>query len=178
MTFVMLDRDGVINYDSKAYIKSPSEWIPIPGSFDAISKLTQSGIKVGIASNQSGIARGLYDEAILAQIHQKMMQGVEAAGGRIDKIVYCPHMPDAGCQCRKPQPGMLYEIANFFGSSPEGKFFVGDRKTDVIAAKACGAIPLLIESQMTVEGQADLSGVRRYSSLSEVVDDIIHTAKD
>lgn len=169
----MLDRDGVVNYDSYNYIKSPEEWHPIPGSFEAIARLTQAGYRVGVASNQSGIARGLYTEETLAAIHAKMVKGIEACGGTIDKIVYCPHMPDSGCMCRKPAPGMLYEIANFFGGSPEGHFFVGDRKTDVLAARACGAIPLLIESQMTVEGEADLANVNKFSNLLEVVSYII-----
>ncbi len=173
MSFIMLDRDGVINYDSKGYIKSPDEWQVIPGSFDAISQLTQAGYRIGVASNQSGIARGLYTEETLAAIHQKMMAGVEQAGGRIDKIVYCPHMPDAGCACRKPSPGMLYEIADFFGSKPAGYYFVGDRKTDVLAARACGAIPLLIESQMTAEGEADLGELETFPSLLEVVNFIL-----
>jgi D-glycero-D-manno-heptose 1,7-bisphosphate phosphatase len=173
MSFIMLDRDGVVNYDSKNYIKSPDEWLPIPGSFEAIALLTKAGYKIGIASNQSGIARGYYSEEILAEIHKKMMQGVEEVGGRIDKIVYCPHMPDAGCDCRKPKPGMLYTLANFFDGTPQGHFFVGDRKTDVTAAKACGAIPLLIESQMTKEGDEHIQDVCYFNSLLEVANYII-----
>lgn len=173
MSFIMLDRDGVINYDSKVYIKSPEEWHPIPGSFEAIALLTKAGYKIGIASNQSGIARGLYTEQTLAKIHQKMLQGVEEAGGRIDKIVYCPHMPDAGCACRKPQPGMLYELANFFDATPKGRYFIGDRKTDVVAARACGAVPLLIQSQMTKEGEENLTGVDSFNSLLEAVEFIL-----
>jgi len=173
MSFIMLDRDGVINYDSREYIKSPDEWLPIPGSFEAIAKLTKAGFKIGVASNQSGIARGYYSEQVLADIHKKMMHGVELHGGKIHKIVYCPHMPDFGCACRKPQPGLLYELANFFNGVPQGKFFVGDRKTDVIAARACGAIPLLIESQMTIEGEADLDGVLKFDDLLGVANHVL-----
>jgi len=174
MNFIMLDRDGIINYDSKKYIKSPEEWLPIPGSFEAIALLTKAGYKLGVASNQSGIARGLYSETTLAKIHQKMMQGIVESGGQLDKIVYCPHMPDFGCECRKPKPGMLYEIANFFNSVPAGNYFIGDRKTDIIAAKACGAIPLLVNSQMTKVEDNYLNDVLCFDSLLEVAKHIIN----
>lgn len=174
----MLDRDGVINYDSKEYIKSPAEWLPIPGSLQAIAKLTAAGYKIGIASNQSGIARGLYSEEVLASIHQKMMKAIEAVGGKVDKIVYCPHMPDAGCPCRKPQPGMLYEIAAFFGSSAKGKYFVGDRITDVQAAKACEAIPLLIRSQMTDHTDDSLLNVLQFDSLLSLAEHLCTSSDD
>lgn len=175
MKWLILDRDGVINYDSNAYIKSPEEWRDIPGSLEAIARLTRAGYRIGIASNQSGIARGYYSESMLAAIHQKMMLGVEAIGGRIDKIVYCPHLPDAGCDCRKPKPGMLYEIAQFFGQSVVGVPFIGDRKTDVLAARACGAQPILVNSPMTMEDEADLTDVPSYTSLAMAVDILLST---
>ena len=106
MKLIILDRDGVINHGSEHYIKTPDEWLPIAGSLTAIAELKQAGFTIAVATNQSGIARGLYDEAILTAIHDKMQQQVAAHGGHIDKIVHCPHMPDAGCACRKPQPGL------------------------------------------------------------------------
>lgn len=171
--FIMLDRDGVINYDSKEYIKTPDEWRPIPGSAEAIARLSKGGYKIGIASNQSGVARGLYSEQTLAAIHQKMLSIVEAAGGTIHKIVYCTHLPDSGCPCRKPNPGMLYELANFFNAVPKGHYFVGDRLTDVEAAWACGASPILIRSQMTQSRAENLSEVPVYDSLAEVAADLL-----
>ena len=173
MNFIMLDRDGIINYDSKQYIRTPDEWLPIPGSFEAISLLTKAGYKIGVASNQSGISRGFYTHETLALIHKKMLQGVDQAGGKIDKIVYCHHMPNDGCDCRKPAPGMLYELANFFNSTPKSKYFIGDRKTDVLAARACSAVPILINSQMTGIDEVDVSNVLTFDCLLDAVNHIL-----
>lgn len=170
----MLDRDGVINYDSKDYIKSPDEWRPIPDSLTALALLSHAGYKVGVATNQSGIAREYYSELTLANIHNKMMQNVEGAGGTIDKIVYCPHMPDAGCNCRKPKPGMLFELANFFGSNPAKRYYIGDRVSDLEAAEACGAIPLLIKSPMSTFSESDYEHVSKFDSLLCAVNFIIN----
>src|SRR5689334_22262237 len=103
---IILDRDGVINYDSPYYIKTPEEWQPIPGSLEAIALLKQADYTVVVATNQSGLARGLYDEPLLTAIHEKMLNACKAFGGTIDKIYYCPHHPDEHCFCRKPKPGM------------------------------------------------------------------------
>ncbi len=174
VSFVMLDRDGVINFDSKDYIKSPSEWLEIPGSFKALALLSKAGYKIGIATNQSGIARGFYSEETLARIHQKLMVGVQEAGGSIDKIVYCPHLPDANCHCRKPKAGMLHEIANFFNATPKGHYFIGDRLSDVSAAKACGAVPLLIRSKMTAPLDVSLNEIPQFESLFDATQFILH----
>ena len=114
MKLVILDRDGVINFDSDAYIKNPDEWRPIPGSLDAIARLTQSGYHVVVATNQSGVGRGLFEMATLNAIHDKMHRAVERAGGRIDAVFFCPHAQDANCGCRKPKPGLLEEIGRRF----------------------------------------------------------------
>ena len=114
MQILILDRDGVINYDSDYYIKSPDEWIPIPGSIDAIAQLTKANVKMVVATNQSGVNRGLYSEETLQKIHEKMLSMVEAAGGRIEKIYYCPHRPEEKCRCRKPNTGMIEDIMRDF----------------------------------------------------------------
>lgn len=154
---IILDRDGVINQDSFDYIKSPDEFILLPGSCEAIACLTSAGYRVAVATNQSGIARGLYDEDQLAAIHAKMRSSVQAAGGCIDFVLHCPHMPDAGCPCRKPQPGMLLTIAKHFNCSLNSVSFVGDRVSDIQAAEAAGAKPLMVLSPMT-----DRAGLSRY----------------
>src|SRR5579862_2669163 len=110
MPYIILDRDGVINYDSEAYIKSPEEWLPIPGSLEAIATLNRHGFRVLIATNQSGVSRGYYDLAMLDRIHEKLVAQLAAVGGCIEEIFFCPHHPDDHCVCRKPKPGMIYQI--------------------------------------------------------------------
>ena len=144
MKLVILDRDGVINHDSAAYIKSPEEWKPIAGSLEAIALLSQAGYRVLVATNQSGVGRGLFEMATLNAIHDKMHRALGLAGGRIDGIFYCPHAHDAGCNCRKPKPGLLEEIAHRFGVSLEGVPFIGDSLRDLQAAVAVGAQPILV----------------------------------
>jgi D-glycero-D-manno-heptose 1,7-bisphosphate phosphatase len=144
MKLVILDRDGVINHDSAAYIKSPEEWKPIPGSLEAIALLSQAGYRVLVATNQSGVGRGLFEMATLNAIHDKMHRALGLAGGRIDGIFYCPHAQDAGCNCRKPKPGLLEEIGHRFGVSLEGVPFIGDSLRDLQAAVAVGAQPILV----------------------------------
>ncbi len=144
MKLVILDRDGVINQDSASYIKSPDEWKPIPGSLEAIALLNQAGYRVVVATNQSGVGRGLFEMATLNAIHDKMHRALGLLGGRIDGIFYCPHAQDAGCRCRKPQPGLLEEIAHRFGVSLAGVPFIGDSLRDIEAANAVGARPMLV----------------------------------
>jgi len=144
MKLVILDRDGTINHDSDQFIKSPAEWQPIKGSLEAIARLTQDGWRVVVATNQSGIARGLFDMATLNAIHDTMHRAVHQAGGRIDAIFFCPHAGDADCECRKPRPGMLLEIAKRMNVELEGVPMVGDSLRDVQAAAAAGARPVLV----------------------------------
>ena len=144
MKLVVLDRDGVINLDSDQYIKSPEEWKPIPGSLEAIARLTQAGFRVVIATNQSGLGRGLFDMATLNAMHDKMHKAVSQLGGRIDAVFFCPHALDAGCACRKPKPGMLLEIAERFGVALEDVPAIGDSLRDLQAASAAGARPVLV----------------------------------
>jgi len=135
---VILDRDGVINVDSDAFIKSPDEWVAIPGSLEAIARLNQSGYRVAIASNQSGIGRGLFDMAALNAMHQKMNRAVAAVGGRIDAVFFCPHTAEDQCDCRKPRPGMLQQIIDRFEIDPEITPVVGDSLRDLQAGAALG----------------------------------------
>ena len=146
MTLVILDRDGVINFDSENYIKSPNEWQPIPGSLEAIAKLCRANFRVVLATNQSGIGRGLFDVDTLNRIHQKMIAQVQEKGGRIDAIFFCPHTPEDHCICRKPKPGLLLEASNRLRLPLGGTPFVGDSDTDVEAALAAGAQPVLVNT--------------------------------
>jgi D-glycero-D-manno-heptose 1,7-bisphosphate phosphatase len=136
--FVILDRDGVINVDSDAYIKSPDEWIPIPGSLEAIARLNQAGYRIVIATNQSGIGRGLFDMATLNAMHVKMNRAAAAVGGRIDAVFFCPHTSEDQCECRKPKPGLLQMIVERFEIDPATTHVVGDALRDLQAGAALG----------------------------------------
>ena len=176
MKLIILDRDGVINQDSLHYIKSPDECLLLPGSCEAIARLTAAGYRVAVATNQSGIARGYYDEAQLAAIHEKILSSVAAAGGRIDFILHCPHMPDAGCACRKPQPGMLLTIAKHFHYplANANVPFIGDRVSDIQAAEAAGALPMVVLSPMTDRvSLAAFPHVPIFTSLAQCVDQLL-----
>ena len=146
MKLLILDRDGVINEDSDAYIKSLDEWIPIPGSVAAIARLSQAGWTVAVATNQSGLARGYYDEATLESMHTRLRQLVAEQGGEVGLIVHCPHGPDDGCSCRKPLPGMLEQIAAYYGADLDGLWFVGDSRGDLDAALAVHCQPVLVKT--------------------------------
>lgn len=135
---VILDRDGVINLESPAYIKSPEEWIPIEGSLAAISRLNRAGIKVAVATNQSGVARGYYTLDVLSAIHEKMHSELTKFQGFIDLLEYCPHHPDALCECRKPKSGMLIKICHTLSISYENAVMIGDSQRDIIAAENIG----------------------------------------
>jgi D-glycero-D-manno-heptose 1,7-bisphosphate phosphatase len=146
MKLIILDRDGVINYDSAQFIKSPEEWRPIEGSLDAIARLNQAGYRVVVATNQSGVGRGLFDMDTLNAIHEKMIKAVTQAGGRIEGIFYCPHAADSTCNCRKPRPGMLEEISRRFNVDLRGQPTVGDSLRDIQAGLAVGCVPYLVRT--------------------------------
>ena len=135
---IILDRDGTINRDSDDYIKSPEEWQPLPGALEAIARLSQAGWHLVIASNQSGLGRGLFDVATLNQIHDKMNKMLAVAGGRIDAIFYCPHVPQDQCGCRKPLSGLFEQIGERFGAQLDQVNAVGDTLRDAQAAAAVG----------------------------------------
>lgn len=151
MKLVILDRDGVINYDSEHFIKSVAEWKALPGSLEAIAKLTQAGYRVVVATNQSGIGRGLFDMDTLNAMHDKMHRAVQAIGGRIDAIFYCPHSADSNCSCRKPKPGMYERIGACFNADLSEAYGVGDSLRDLEATVLAGAKPILV---LTGKGQA------------------------
>ena len=144
MKLAILDRDGVINFDSEHYIKAPSEWRPIPGSIEAIARLNQNGYRIAVATNQSGIGRGLFDMATLNAINDKMMELVFRQGGRIDALFFCPHTAADECGCRKPRTGMLEEIAARFHTELKGIPCIGDSLKDLQAAEAVAAQPILV----------------------------------
>jgi D-glycero-D-manno-heptose 1,7-bisphosphate phosphatase len=146
LKLIILDRDGVINYDSDAFIKSPDEWIPLPGSLQAMARLYQAGWTVVLASNQSGLGRGLFDMAALTSIHARMRRELGAVGGVIDSIFICPHHPDDGCTCRKPQPGLFEQIAQRYDVDLRGVPAVGDTLRDLQACAAMGCAPWLVKS--------------------------------
>jgi D-glycero-D-manno-heptose 1,7-bisphosphate phosphatase len=144
MKLIILDRDGVINHDSPHFIKSPAEWIPIPGSLEAIARLNQAGYRVVVASNQSGIARELFDMTTLNAIHQKMHASAQQVGADIDAIFFCPHAAIDNCDCRKPKSGMFEEISKRFKLSLKGVPTVGDSLRDLQAGFNSGCLPYLV----------------------------------
>jgi D-glycero-D-manno-heptose 1,7-bisphosphate phosphatase len=150
---IVLDRDGVLNHDSDQFIKSPEEWRPIPGSLEAVARLDQAGFRVVIATNQSGIGRGLFDMGTLNAIHNKMLKALAQIGGRIDAIFFCPHAAESNCACRKPKPGMMIEIAQRFGIDMTGVPCIGDSRRDLDAAVAVEAQPILV---LTGKGERTL----------------------
>ena len=153
MKLVILDRDGTINEDSADYVKSPEEWTPLPGALEAIARLNHGGWHVVIASNQSGLGRGLFDVSTLNAMHAKMHGLLADVGARIDAVFYCPHAPDAACHCRKPEPGLLEQIGERYGIDLHGVPMVGDTVTDLLGAVTAGCEPHLV---LTGKGAAYL----------------------
>lgn len=169
---VILDRDGVINEDSPDFIRSPDAWRAIPGSLDAIARLTRSGWRVAVATNQSGIARGLFDQATLEAIHLRMLMAVEAAGGRIEVIAHCPHGPHSNCDCRKPRPGLLHSIAAQLARPIAAAPCVGDSLRDLMAARAAGCQPVLVRTGRGRETEARLGEIPDTATTIPVFDDL------
>lgn len=178
MKLVILDRDGVINQDSDAYIKSTDEWIPIEGSLEAIARLNHSGYTVVVASNQSGIARGYFDIETLSAMHRKMDNMLTQVGGRIDAVFYCPHGPDDGCSCRKPKPGMLLEIGQRFNIPLRKVIFIGDTVSDVKAATSANAKIMLVrtgkgeKAEKIIKAEGKIS-IPVYDDLADAVNAIL-----
>lgn len=168
MSLFVLDRDGVINHDSSDYIKSPAEWEAIPGSLEAIARLKHAGFRVVIASNQSGIGRGLFDVDTLFAIHRKFLAQLEQAGGRVDGFFFCPHRPNEGCHCRKPAPGMLEDICARFEVPGNELIMVGDTRKDIEAVTAVGGRGVLVR---TGKGEQTLAEWKTNRKL-EVHDDL------
>ena len=177
MPLIILDRDGVINQDSDAYIRSVDEFIPIAGSLDAIARLKHAGYTVLVATNQSGLARGYYDEATLEAMHHKLGTLLQARGGRIDGFYVCPHGPDAGCDCRKPAAGLLEQIAHDYETDLQGVPVVGDSLRDLQAALKVGARPLLVRTgkgeRTLASGAPERAGIPVYDDLAACVDALL-----
>ncbi|MFW2403687.1 MAG: D-glycero-beta-D-manno-heptose 1,7-bisphosphate 7-phosphatase [Gammaproteobacteria bacterium] len=170
---VILDRDGVINRESTEFVKTPAEWVPLPGSIAAIASLSGAGYTVAIASNQSGLARGLFDRSALRAMHRKLRKLVSAAGGRIDRIVVCPHGPDDDCACRKPKPGLLYRLGRYYNTCLAGTPVIGDSPRDLEAAARAGARPILVRTGNGRRTERALAGPL---AATEVFDDLAAAA--
>lgn len=174
---VVLDRDGVINEDSRNFVKTTDEWVPLPGAPEAVARLSKAGFTVAVATNQSGLARGLFDRRALSAMHRKLRRLVEREGGRVDRIVVCPHGPDDDCRCRKPRTGLLERLASYYRVSLDGVPVVGDSLRDLQAAAAVGARPILVrtgngrrtESALT----SDLGKVDVFDDLAAAVDALL-----
>lgn len=176
MNVLVLDRDGVVNADSPDYIKHPDEWLPIPGSVEAIARASADGYTIAIATNQSGVGRGYFDLDMLSAINDKMIEAVEAAGGRIDVIAFCPHKPDEGCDCRKPKAGLLQRIESELGTPLAGQWMVGDSMKDINAARSMSMQPVLVRTGngTRTEGElADADDVLVFDSLAAAVDNLL-----
>lgn len=180
MNMIILDRDGVINYDSDQYIKSPDEWHAIPGSLNAIATLNRSGFKVVVATNQSGIARGYYDVAMLDLIHEKLMHELASVGGYIEEFYFCPHHPDEKCLCRKPQPGLLLRIQEKYKLDLSTTYFIGDSWVDIEAAKLAGCQPLLVltgKGAQTLQERPTILTIPYFADLAEATDYVLSQQK-
>ena len=176
MKLIILDRDGVINEDSDEYIKSPDEWIPIPGSLEAIGKLSQNSFRIIIITNQSGIGRKIFSVDMLHAIHKKMITHLSEFGGVIDGILFCPCKPEDHCNCRKPKPGLYNEVSNRLQMSLKNVFCVGDKITDIEAAKNAGGSPILVRTgkrKDEVNDELPPKHVPVYNDLASFVDKII-----
>ena len=173
---IVLDRDGVINYESDEYIKSPDEWIPIPGSLTAIAALKKAGHTVVVATNQSGIGRGYYTHEILAQIHTKFRQLLKELQCDIDGIFYCPHRPDENCECRKPKPGLFQQIKAEFGMEWSTAFSVGDALRDIQAAQSVGCPAALVRTgrgKVAEERGEGLKGIQIFDNLAQFANSLL-----
>lgn len=178
MKLIVLDRDGVINEDSDEYIKSVDEWIPIPGSMEAIARLNRGGFRIVVATNQSGISRGLFDLETLSAMHKKMHELAGVAGGHIEGIFFCPHGPDDKCNCRKPKPGLFQEIQARTGFNLEGVPCVGDSLRDLQAGASMGCSTFLVKTgkgKKTLEKSKDelLKGTLVFDNLTAVAEHLV-----
>lgn len=182
MKLIILDRDGVINQDSDAYVKSVDEWVPIEASMEAIGRLCQAGYQVAVATNQSGLARGYFSQQELDAMHEKMITLAKQHQGQFAHIAYCPHGPDDHCDCRKPLPGLIHQIEKALGVSAKGAWMVGDSIRDLQAAVAAGCRPALVrtgkgkqsETKLSLEA-SNLSEVSVFDNLSDFVDHLLNT---
>lgn len=178
---IVLGRDGILNVYREDHVKEPHEWQPIPGALEAVARLNQHGWHVVVATNQSGIGRGLFDMASLNAVHAHMMKLLAAQGGRIDAVFFCPHAPEEACDCRKPLPGMLHDIARRYGVDLRHVPLVGDTLRDLLAAQAAGCEPhLVLSGRAAALGEAELAQIvaqvptaRVHADLAAFADDLL-----
>lgn len=178
---IILDRDGVINQDSDNYIRSVDEWIPIPGSIEAITKLSKAGFLIAVATNQSGIARGYFTLSALVDMHKKMTTLVEYQGGKIHSIQFCPHGPSDNCRCRKPKAGLIQQIEQDLSLSAKEAWLVGDSWRDLQAARNAGCKPVLVKTgkgKRTLEKADALDGIPVFNNLAEFTDSLLTSNND
>ncbi len=176
MELVILDRDGVINQDSPRHIRSPEDWIPIPGSLDAIARLNRAGFRVVVATNQSGLARKFFDIETLNHIHETMQRQLAEVGGHVDAIFICPCHPKDNCDCFKPNPGMLLDISERLRTPLDKVPFIGDKLIDIQAARAAGARPFLVKTgngMKTLKSKQNLEDVEVFDDLAQATDALI-----
>lgn len=174
---VILDRDGVINVNSDFHIRSPDEWQAIPYSLESIAQLNRAGYRIAVASNQSGLAKGLFDRDILQAIHHKMHTELAKVGGHIERVFFCPHTDQDNCACRKPRSGLLLDIAEYFNISLKNVYMVGDSACDIQAARSAGAQPILVltgRGQITINDTELIEGVPIYENLAAFVNDFLN----
>ena len=179
MKLIVLDRDGVTNKDSDEFIKNPDEWVPIPGSLEAIERLNHYGFKVAVLTNQSGISRGLLDIDDLNAIHHKMYMELDRVGGQLECVLFCPHGPHDHCECRKPETGMFVDLGDRLGTTLSGVPVIGDSMRDILAAQKVGASPILVRTgkgKATYKKHSDeLKGVPIVSDLSSAVERLVYS---
>lgn len=171
---VILDRDGVINHDSPEFVRTPGEWLPIDGSIEAIASLSGAGFTVAVASNQSGIGRKLIDRPAVEAMHDKLRSLVKLAGGDVERIVYCPHLPGDGCDCRKPAPGMYWQLSRHYGVPLDGVPVIGDSERDLRAARAVNGRPLLV---LTGNGRETAAALKNRGEDIEIFADLAAAAR-
>lgn len=176
LELIILDRDGVINIDSTEYIKSAEEWQAIPGSLEAIARLKHAGFKVAVATNQSGISRGYFTEADLDAIHEKMRKEIRSLNAELDGVFVCPHTPKDNCDCRKPKPGLLWQISHHFNIPPSRILLIGDSIRDIQAARAFGCRFFLVltgNGKLTIKTNPDIKPEIIYPDLAAAVDVVL-----
>lgn len=177
MQCIILDRDGVINFDSDNYIKSPAEWLAIPGSLEAIKRLNDAGILTAVATNQAGPAKGKFSKEQMALTFEKMHTELAQIGAHIDYTTLCAHHPDDNCPCRKPKPGMLLEIAEQLKIDLTDSYFIGDSYKDIEAARAVSATPILVKTgkgERTLSAHPELtSSIAIYDNLAAAIDGLL-----
>ena len=173
MPLVILDRDGVINHDAERHIRSPEEWLPITGALEAIARLNHAGFRVAVATNQSGLSRKYFDIETLCRIHKKMQRMLSDLGGSIEAIFFCPHTPKDQCECRKPKPGMLINIASHLRVSLEGVAFIGDSQRDLEAGQAVGARSILVRTGNGSKTEPQVESIEVFDNLATAADHLI-----